>query len=70
MNIWHILLIVSINTFVIIDGKETGKEKNNLNPGYAGHLAIPCIIDNEANNKYLKSVQPDVENFFPYEWRK
>merc|ERR1712215_406805 len=59
MKFWLTLFIVSINTFVIIDGKD------KLNPGYADHLATPCIEDNDQNNKYLTSVQPDVAKFFP-----
>merc|ERR1711942_238305 len=81
MNSLLLLSIFSINIFFIVDGKsvanatdkanktEEGKEaeegKDKVNPGYADHLAIPCIRDNEENNKYLKSVQPDVEKYFP-----
>merc|ERR1711862_739509 len=45
--------------------KETEEGKNKVNPGYADDLAAPCIEDNEENNKYLKSVQPDVDKYFP-----
>merc|ERR1712215_216700 len=80
MNTLLLLSIFSINIF-IVDGKsvsnatdkankaEEGKEaeegKDKVNPGYADDLAGPCIEDNDENNKYLKSVQPDVEKFFP-----
>merc|ERR1711970_1374101 len=75
MNSMLLLSIFSINIFFIVDGKsvanatdkankaEEGKDK--VNPGYADDLAGPCIEDNDENNKYLKSVQPDVEKFFP-----
>merc|ERR1712215_298049 len=81
MNTLLLLSIFSINIFFIVDGKsvanttdkankaEEGKEaeegKDKVNPGYADDLAGPCIEDNDDNNKYLKSVQPDVEKFFP-----
>merc|ERR1712002_377220 len=81
MNSLLLLSIFSINIFFIVDGKsvanatdkanktEEGKEaeegKDKVNPGYADDLAGPCIEDNEENNKYLKSVQPDVEKYFP-----
>merc|ERR1711970_341789 len=81
MNSLLLLSIFSINIFFIVDGKsvanatdkanttEEGKEaeegKGKVNPGYADDLAGPCIEDNEENNKYLKSVQPDVEKYFP-----
>merc|ERR1719315_472825 len=47
------------------EGKEAEEGKDKVNPGYADDLAGPCIEDNEENNKYLKSVQPDVEKYFP-----
>merc|ERR1712098_622612 len=81
MNYLLLLSIFSINIFFVVDGKsvanatdkanktEEGKEaeegKDKVNPGYADDLAGPCIEDNEENNKYLKSVQPDVEKYFP-----
>merc|ERR1711942_640669 len=74
------LLLFSLFRFFIVDGKsvnatdkvektdeekETEEGKNKVNPGYADDLAAPCIEDNEENNKYLKSVQPDVDKYFP-----
>merc|ERR1719435_163322 len=81
MNSLLLLSIFGINIFFIVDGKsvanatdkanktEEGKEaeegNDKVNPGYADDLAGPCIEDNDENNKYLKSVQPDVDKFFP-----
>merc|ERR1712002_1072364 len=81
MNYLLLLSLFSINVFLIVDGisvgiatdkvektdegKETEEGKNKVNPGYADDLAGPCIEDNVENNKYLKSVQPDVDKYFP-----
>merc|ERR1712215_74962 len=80
MNYLLLLSIFSINIFLIVDGKsvnatdkvektdeekEAEEGKDNVNPGYADDLAAPCLEDNEENNKYLKSVQPDVDKYFP-----
>merc|ERR1712215_232971 len=80
MNTLLLLSIFSINIFIIVgksvanatdkankaeEGKEAEEGKDKVNPGYADDLAGPCIEDNDENNKYLKSVQPDVEKFFP-----
>merc|ERR1712002_66857 len=81
MNYLLLLSLFSINVFLIVDGisvgiatdkvektdegKETEEGKNKVNPGYADDLAGPCIEDNVENNKYLKSVQPDVDIYFP-----
>merc|ERR1712098_282156 len=80
MNYLLLLSLFSINIFFIVDGKsvnatdkvektdeekETEEGKNKVSPGYADDLAAPCIEDNEENNKYLKSVQPDVDKYFP-----
>merc|ERR1719481_1163424 len=45
--------------------KEAEEGKDKVSPGYADDLAGPCIEDNDENNKYLKSVQPDVDKYFP-----
>jgi len=45
--------------------KEAEEGNDKVSPGYADDLAGPCIEDNDENNKYLKSVQPDVDKFFP-----
>merc|ERR1712215_196246 len=80
MNYLLLLSLFSINIFLIVDGKsvnatdkveKTDEEKeaeegnDKVNPGYADDLAAPCIEDNEENNKYLKSVQPNVDKYFP-----
>merc|ERR1711862_781048 len=80
MNYLLLFSLFSINIFFIVDGKsvnatdkvektdeekEAEKGKDKVNPGYADDLAAPCIEDNEENNKYLKSVQPDVDKYFP-----
>merc|ERR1712215_152101 len=80
MNYLLLLSLFSINIFLIVDGKsvnatdkveKTDEEKeaeegnDKVNPGYADDLAAPCIEDNEENNKYLKSVQPGVDKYFP-----
>merc|ERR1712236_22508 len=79
MNYLLLLSLFSINIFFIVgksvnatdkeektdEEKEAEEGKDKVNPGYADDLAAPCIEDNEENNKYLKSVQPDVDKYFP-----
>merc|ERR1712002_1281889 len=80
MNYLLLLSLFSINIFFIVDGKsvnatdkvektdeekETEEGKDKVNPGYADDLAAPCIEDNDENNKYLNSVQPDVFKYIP-----